>query len=373
MRTEADKASEMMVETLLRELGAEVDIVFRYGSVTKGNANAYSDLDISYVPVNESTWNGITVTVDGVLIDLYPIHWSRLEEMANFEDVSCTVLLANQVLYQRSEAVAERFRALPTRLNACLQPEARPRMLRKAQVLFQRTGYDYYLLSEQASAGSQLACLYQARKIMNAVFHCLAVYNQACIDTRKLDQVLALAKLPLRFCETVRRVTMATEPAEALAACDAMLHSTRGVLFTEQSRVEGGSKTLHDVFGTVYPELRAMIGHVKKACEHQDRLDSTLFVLYYEVMVHISRALTGMEYTSFNCISDFERNLSEMGFPDLIAHFIAGDFKALERECDVFDKHLRTYLEQHSVTLNVFADANQLQERLRRGKAAVET
>jgi predicted nucleotidyltransferase len=371
MGTEAVKASEMMMEALLRELGAEVDLVFRYGSVTKGTANAYSDLDISYVPANESTWNAITVTVDDVLIDLYPIHWSRLEEMADFEDVSCTVLLANQLLYQRSDAVAERFRALPARLNAWLQPEARPRMLQKAQLIFQRTGYDYYLLREQATAGHQLSCLYQARKLMHAVFHCLAVYNQACVDTRKLEQVLALAGLPNGFSEAVRRVTMATGPEDALAACDALMNATRKMLFAEQNRVEGGSRTFRDVFGTVYPELRAMIGHVKKACAREDRLDSALFVLYYEVMVHISRAMTGVQYTSFNCISDFERNLSELGFPDLLALFAAGDFKALERECDVFDDHLRMYLEQHAVALNMFADATQLQEHLRRGRAAV--
>jgi hypothetical protein len=35
--------------------------------------------------------------------------------------------------------------------------------------------------------------------------HCLAVCNQACIDTRKIGQVLALPKLPVSFAETVDR------------------------------------------------------------------------------------------------------------------------------------------------------------------------
>ena len=71
-----------------------------------------SDLDISYVPAHESTHYSITVLLADVLVDLYPIRWSALERMANFDDISCTVLLDNEIVYQRSEDAAARFRAL---------------------------------------------------------------------------------------------------------------------------------------------------------------------------------------------------------------------------------------------------------------------
>jgi hypothetical protein len=192
---------------LLRDLGDEVDLIFRYGSQLKGTMHTYSDLDISYVPVHESTQHSITVMVDDMLCDLYPIRWSQLEKMANFENVSSTVLLKYEIVYQRSQAVAARFQALPAQLHALQQPAARPAMLRKALEIFQQTGYPYYRLRQQAATGHLLSCLQQTQTILSTVLHCLAVCNQACIDTRKIGQVLALPKLPVGFAETVNRVT----------------------------------------------------------------------------------------------------------------------------------------------------------------------
>ncbi len=78
---------EVLKEALLRNLGDEVDLIFRYGSHLKGTAHKYSDLDISYMPVHESTQHSITVLLDDLLIDLYPIHWSQLESMAVFRNM----------------------------------------------------------------------------------------------------------------------------------------------------------------------------------------------------------------------------------------------------------------------------------------------
>ena len=151
MAVDMTRMTEMLKDALLHELGDELELIFRYGSYLQGTTHQYSDLDISYVPVHESTWNSITVLVDDMMVDLYPIHWSRLEQMANFDDISCTVILHNQIVYQRSEAVGDRFRALPAQLHALQQPAARPAMLRKAQEIFQGIGYQYLPV---AAAGS---------------------------------------------------------------------------------------------------------------------------------------------------------------------------------------------------------------------------
>jgi len=127
-----------MTRALLRKPGPEVDLVFRYGSTLKGTTHPYSDLDVSYVPAHESTGDSITVLVADVLIDLYPIRWSQLEKMADFENASASVLLESQLIYQRNEAVGERFHTLACRLKSNLEPPAQPRMLKKAQELFQR-------------------------------------------------------------------------------------------------------------------------------------------------------------------------------------------------------------------------------------------
>ncbi len=75
---------DMLKDALLREIGDEVELIFQYGSYLKGTTNKYSDLDISYVPVHESTWNSITVLVDDMMVDLYPIHWSRFGANGQF-------------------------------------------------------------------------------------------------------------------------------------------------------------------------------------------------------------------------------------------------------------------------------------------------
>jgi hypothetical protein len=85
----------------LRDLGEEVELIFRYGSYLQGTTHAYSDLDISYVPAHETTWHSITVIVAEVMIDCYPIQWSRLERMASFDVISGTVLLQNEIVNGR--------------------------------------------------------------------------------------------------------------------------------------------------------------------------------------------------------------------------------------------------------------------------------
>jgi predicted nucleotidyltransferase len=42
--------TEVLKIALLRDLGDEVELIFRYGSQLKGTTHAYSDLDLSYVP-----------------------------------------------------------------------------------------------------------------------------------------------------------------------------------------------------------------------------------------------------------------------------------------------------------------------------------
>ena len=62
-------------------------------------------------------------------------------------------------------------------------------------------------------------------RILQTVLHSLAVCNQACVDTRKMDQMLTLAKLPAGFAETVDRIITSFDPPELLSACETLLGS----------------------------------------------------------------------------------------------------------------------------------------------------
>ena len=367
MAVDLRHVTAVLKTALLRDLGDEVDLIFRYGSFLKETMHHYSDLDISYVPVHETTWHSITVLVDDMLCDLYPIHWSRLASMADFENVSSTVLFHYEIVYARSADVAARFHALPARLHALQAPAARLTTLRKAQAYFQRTGYPYYLLQQQAANGHLLACLQHAQEILGTVFHTLALCNQAPVDTRKLAQVLALPKLPVDFAVTVERMTNAFTPAAVLAATEQLLGTTRDLLLAEQRQLPDQETGYPAAFGAGYPELKNGLQHVLLACERQDlfALKVPLLSLYQELSRIIAQATTGIAYTEFNSLADYEQDLSGLGFPALLPSVEARDFAGLHQQCLAFDAHLQQFLTARGVNLNAFATVEALQSYLR--------
>lgn len=363
---DAQPIIDTLTEALLCRLGDEVDLIFQYGSQLTGATHRYSDVDLSYTPVYESTWESITVLVGETLFDLYPMHWSKLARMAQFSDVSASVLLNHRIIFQRTEAVAQRMQALAAQLRSLQEPAARPEMIRRALEIFQSTGYDYYLLVEQAKAGHVAGCLKQAQAILKTVFHCLAVFNQACIDTRKLERVVALPKLPANFTEIVWHVLDAREPGELLAAVDALLHTTRGLLLAEQRTVLHQETAYPAVFDWGYPELKRDLQGVMLACEREDMfaLRTSLFSLLHEMSLGIAQVTTGVEYTRFNSLADYEQDLAALGFPALLPYVESRDFAELHRQCLAFDQRLKQFLAERSVRLNAFATLDELQDFL---------
>ena len=351
-------------DALLHRLGDEVELIFQYGSHVRGNAHQYSDVDISYVPAHESTWESITVMVGETLLDLYPMHWSKLERMADFRDPSASVLLHHRILYQRTEATGQRFQALASRLQALLQPAEQAGMLRTAMEIFDSSAHDYYLLRLQVNAGSQQGCWHHSQAILRTILHCLAVCNQACIDTRKIEQVLALPELPPGFEESVNQFLSATGPADLLAAVDAVLHTTRGFLLSRQQQTLRQETSFPVEFEAGYPELKRDLQGVMRACESQElfALRTSLLSLLREMSLGISKVMTGIEYSGFNSLAEYEQNLAALGFPPLLAYAAAGDFAGLYRQCLAFDQRLKEFLTERSIPLNTFATLQELQK-----------
>ncbi|MBI3960811.1 MAG: hypothetical protein HY328_18525 [Chloroflexi bacterium] len=366
MTRDLELVRDVLQEALLARLGEEVDLIFQYGSLIKGNTHRYSDLDISYVPVHESTRESITVMVDDILCDLYPLRWSRLEEMAEFRDMSGTVLQHSRIVYQRTPGAGRRFHALTARLLDLQKPQARAAMLKLSHEIFQKTGYDYYLLRAQAATGHFPACFRHGQKILHTTLHALAVCNQRSIDTRKMSEVLTLPRLPDGFAEAVERINTAADPKALLAACEVLLETTRNLLLCEQHEACRSETTYPDVLRAAYPELKADLQRVLIACERQDRflLNSKLASFYHELAIHITRAITGVEYSDFNSLAEYEQDFVAWGFPALFPLAAAGDFAELHRQCLVFDQHLRRFLTENGVALNTFASLDELRDYL---------
>lgn len=366
MTVDLQQLLAVMQAALLRDLGDEVDLIFRYGSQVRGNTHAYSDLDLSYVPAHESTGHHITVLVEDLLCDLYPIRWSQLESMANFESVSSTVLLTYQICYQKSDDAAKRIGALADQLRDSLQPAARPSMIGKACSYFQRIGYPYYLLREQAANGHTLATVQQSQQILNILFHTLAIYNQQCIDTRKIAQVLALPHLPPGFAERVDQFKQTTEPDALVRLCDELLATTRALLLTEQQRQPHSAANFRRAFGAGYPELKGDLQHLLLACKRQDLLEAKrlLVSLYHEVALAVAQGATGVGYSGFNALADYEQAFAGLGFPALLPYVTKADFVGLHEQTLVFDQQLRQFMAEHNVNSYAFATIAELQHHL---------
>jgi hypothetical protein len=78
----------------------------------------------------------------------------------------------------------------------------------------------------------------------------------------------------------------------------------------------------------------------------------------------LAEALTGVEYGSFNSLTEYEQDLAGLGFPVLAPHLAAGDVSALHRRCLAFDQRLRDFLIECSVEPNDLATLDDLQASL---------
>lgn len=352
---------QLLTAALLRDLGDEVDIVFRYGSRLRGTTtHRFSDVDISYVPAHDDTSHALTVMVGTTMCDLYPIRWSKLERMADLDDPNASILLASKVTHHRTDAVAARFDGLRARLRENLQPPARPRALSKAHEIFMRTGYAHYLLRSQAARGHGFASLLHGRQIVAGVLHAVAVANQRCVDTRRLEEVLGLERQPESFAALLDHATHAAQPAEVLAACEALLASARAFLLEEQASVHRGQPSFPAALDAAYPELMGDLQHAVIAAEAEDPWRMTVVPLLHELMVHVAEAETGIAFSAFNSPPEYEQDLAGLGFPDLLGPAAAHDFAAIRRLAPAFGERLRAYLAERGVALNAFATPEEL-------------
>lgn len=357
---------DLMVKTMLDRLGDEIDLIFQYGSCVRGNMHRYSDIDLSFVPVHEETWDNITVMVDETLFDFYPMRWSTLEKMADFRDLSSSVLATNKVIYVRNDLVLTRFNDLSAKLLSLQQPQARSEMVYKAMQIYQSTAYDYYLLQQQHEVGHLAGCLRQSMAVLRILLHCLAVFNQACVDTRKIDQVLALPRLPVNFAIDSKRIIDSFDIDEIFEATCHLMQSTRDLIVSEQNQMTQSQTNYSDVFDSGYPELKRDLQGVMLACERRDPfgLKTSLLSLMHELSRGVAQVERSVNYTGFNGLSEYEQDLEAMGFPDLLCGAVNNDYEIVLQQCYAFDRRLREFLTSHSVRLNNFTNYQEFKQYL---------
>jgi hypothetical protein len=374
MAIDVAQITNMMIEKHLGRLSAETDLIFLFGSREKGTAHQNSDVDICYVPVQESMWAHCTVIVEDILFDFFPLHWSLLERMANFDDPRTSLVLEARIVHHRSEEALARLRGLQDRIRELEQPAARPHMVAKAQSIFQQTGYPFLQLKFAAGQEDLPSGKIHAGQIVCAVMHCLMVTNQTTIDTRKLPQVLALPRLPAECESLLEHIYDASDTGDLATSCETLLQHTRDFLLIEQQSLSQTHANYAEVFCDAYPEYKDMLQHILRGCEARNPHLTTDALLYLqkELAPALARVLTGTVYTDFHSPADYGRYLAELGFPDLLPAVTARDYDALREQALAFDRHLRELLTEHGVALNAFNDTQELMNYLDASAGSVE-
>jgi hypothetical protein len=151
-----------------------------------------------------------------------------------------------------------------------------------------------------------------------------------------------------------------------LVACEQLLNTTRELLLVEQRQLPDSEATFPTAFGAGYPELKADLQHILLACERQDMfsLKGPLVSLYHELALAMTQAVTGIRYSGFNSLAEYEQDFVAFGFPALLPYVEVGDFIGLHRQCLAFDQYLQQFLTAHGVELYTFATVAELQKYL---------
>ena len=106
---------------------------------------------------------------------------------------------------------------------------------------------------------------------------------------------------------------------------------------------------------------------VMMACENEDMFSAkgSLLSLLHEMSRAVAEVSGGVIYSGFNGMSEYEQDLSALGFPALMSYLAVRDFSGLYEQCQAFDKRLKEFLMEKSVGLNNFATLADLQEYLK--------
>ena len=357
MNENMEKTTRLLIERLKQRMGEELDIVFFYGSQLKGNTRLHSDFDLSYIPSEGSTkYNGITVMVDDVLYDLYPMDWASMDRLATYDNPSASLLFRTEVAYCREDKLLERFNGLRPRLEALLKPEAKGEMAKKALRLFRNLAFDHFRLSTCVKPGDLFTAKHLSIGILRGIAHCLGVANQACIDTRDLENLHNLALRPASFFEQAEILVNSQNVQAIQAACTHLMEETHALLTDRVTASCRNTTPLGGMFN--YPEALNCLRSILSSCEKGNRYHAlTSWTGYKNELAQVmARLATQVDYTDDHLFGQFAATYEAYGFPDLLPAILSGDVDAVRTGIETYDERYRKFFKENGVQLDVFKD-----------------
>ena len=351
------QTAALLVARLRELMGDELDVVFLYGSRLKGTTRRHSDFDLSFIPrEGASKCTNLTVSVGGVLFDLYPIGWDGMERLAGFDNPSTSLLFCTEVVYVRDESVRARFDALRTRAEELMSPAGHDTMAHKALELFRKLGPDHYLLTAQVAADDLFTAKHRVMRLLAGLSHCLAVLNQTAVDTRRPENLLALPKRPSALDTHLAVLVESTDVGAMQHAMTLLMQQTRALVLTELQDCVGGPLRLKDFFN--YPEARNALLAILDATERGNRyLALCVLTAWQNELAQVMTKLeTGCDVPDDLLFPEIGTTYLTHGFPDLMPAVLAGDAAALKEGIAAYDALLRQFFLDNDVPLCDFTD-----------------
>lgn len=231
-----------------------------------------------YIPETEKGYElAQTFIIDGIGHDLYPRSWERMEKSAELEEM--VLILANaRVLYARSEADAEKFRALQQKLHTNLND---PLFVYRKALDSLDGAMDLYrtLLFEEKSyrARTEAARIHlylsQAVAYMNHTFADSPIFSekQAYTGTpeTRMYHCPDLRYVPESFFAYARQLPDTSDPGKLRELIHALLRTTRNfVLERKPAETKTACAASYQGLADWYQELSLTWRRIRYFCQN---------------------------------------------------------------------------------------------------------
>lgn len=359
-----ERVAGAMTEALVQELGDEVELVIHYGSTLRGHAGAASDVDLCWVPVHEDSWQSITIEVDDTLVDLFAVHWSRLEAMAELRDPFGTILEHRRVLYAKDAAARERLDGLTARLASMQESGRRKELLERAFGVFRSAAYPLYQTRRSCARGELLGALHAAATLEETLSHCLLALNRRSVDTRKDADMATLAKLPPNYLALRKELLCARIPSAIDEAAGALMESVREALASEQREVCAEPADFKAIAGEGgIAEHNNDFRHAARAASMGDiqELTRSLSKALWELRYQVGQAYSGRWFDAMNSLDELTAELPGLRVGPLEDALLKADAAACERECVRLIADLKALYASRACPTNCFGGLDELE------------
>ena len=229
-----------------------------------------------YIPATNRA-NGLarTFIVDGIGYDLFPMPWERIERMADVKEYNTTCLADAEILWAQSDEDRKRFESLQARLKANLQNPAymivrAKEWLDTVMEIYQDTLFEDKVYKVRENAGYICDLLSIAVAFVNGRYFAHGQTNQ-------INELLGMAKVPLRFVELYRAIIHEPLPDAQKRLCHEIIQNTKVFLNGQEKQPVSASVADFTELAAWYQELCYTWRRVYHWCNENDPINAYLW------------------------------------------------------------------------------------------------